>query len=216
MDIERRMTGGRVELRARDDGAKRIGGYASVFYDGTPDTEYWIFDDLVERVMPGAYDTVLTRGDDVAALWDHDVGELLGRTASETLRLNQDSKGLAFEVDLPDTQIGRDTGTLVERGDVTGASIGFMVGGQADGGREVWRTENGVDIREIYSVGYLRDVSPVTFPAFTGTAVGLRALGDAGDIDAARREAVEARARKLAAVRGRAKAVAGLERICRS
>ena len=201
--MERRMTRGAVELRKRDDEKPRIGGYASVVYDGTPGTEYWIFNDLVERVMPGAFDRVLARGDDVAGLWDHDLGQLLGRTASGTLRLSQDQRGLAFELDLPDTQLGRDTLALVERGDVTGASIGFAVGD----GVEVWRREGGIDVREIHSVGFLRDVSAVTFPAFEDTEVGMRALGDGGEAAESRREFRAGLEARLAAVRGRAKVV---------
>jgi len=202
--MERRMTGGKIEVRRKDDGGVRIGGHAAVFYDGTPDTEYWIFDDLVERVMPGAFDTVLARGDDVAALWDHNVGQLLGRTASGTLRLEQDDVGLAFEVDLPDTQLGRDIGALVERGDVTGASIGFAIG---DDGEEVWRRLGSIDVREIYKVGMLRDASPVTFPAYAGTDVAKRAVGDCAETQESRdawRRSLQAR---IGAVMARAVAV---------
>jgi len=202
--MERRMTGGKIEVRRKDDGGVRIGGHAAVFYDGTPDTEYWIFDDLVERVMPGAFDPVLERGDDVAALWDHNVGQLLGRTASGTLRLEQDDVGLAFEVDLPDTQLGRDIGALVERGDVTGASIGFAIG---DDGEEVWRRLGSIDVREIYKVGMLRDASPVTFPAYAGTDVAKRAVGDCAETQESRdawRRSLQAR---IGAVMARAVAV---------
>ncbi len=38
--------------RAKEEGAP-IKGLASVFYrEGNPDTEYWLWSDMVERIMP--------------------------------------------------------------------------------------------------------------------------------------------------------------------
>ena len=48
-------------------------------------------------------------------------------------------------------------------------SIGFVV--QDD----EWSTENGIDTRELKKV-QLFDVSPVTYPAYTATDVGVRAM----------------------------------------
>lgn len=39
--------------------------------------------------------------------------------------------------------------------------------------KDEWRTENGVDVRELVKVK-LYDVSPVTYPAYTETDVGIR------------------------------------------
>ena len=51
---------------------------------------------------------------------------MLARTKSGTLRLSEDSRGLAFDLDIPDTQAGRDILALAERGDIGGASFGFV------------------------------------------------------------------------------------------
>jgi hypothetical protein len=47
-------------------------------------------------------------GGDIRALVDHDSGRVIGRSKAGTLRLNEDDKGLAVEIDLPDTTDGRD------------------------------------------------------------------------------------------------------------
>jgi HK97 family phage prohead protease len=100
------------------------------------------------------------------ALFDHDAGRLLGRTASKTLKLGEDSRGLHFDISLPDTTVGRDVLTLVERGDVNGASFAFTT----RAGGEHWQGER----RELRSVD-LHDISIVTLPAYPGTSIQARA-----------------------------------------
>jgi HK97 family phage prohead protease len=63
----------------------------------------------------------------VLALYSHELERLLGRESAGTLRLKQDDKGLAVEIDLPDTSDGRDVGVLIQRGDLKGMSFGFSV-----------------------------------------------------------------------------------------
>jgi HK97 family phage prohead protease len=70
-----------------------MGVYGAVFFD--PDdsgTEYEMYDDVFERIMPGAFDKAL-REDDVRGTFNHDSSCLLGRTASGTMRLSVDRRG---------------------------------------------------------------------------------------------------------------------------
>ena len=55
--------------------------------------------------------------EDVLAFMAHDSGRILGRTASGTLELRADDRGLAFELALPDTADGRDLGVRLRRGE---------------------------------------------------------------------------------------------------
>ena len=164
----------RVEERA--DGPSRIVGYAARIYrKSEPGTQYELAPGIVERIMPGAFDRALARGDDVRALFNHDPNLLLGRTRSGTLELSKDSKGLKYRITPNDeTQVTNDVKSHIGRGDMTGSSFAFTIE------EEEWRTEgkneNRVDIREIKSVR-LYDVSPVTYPAYEATSVGLRAAG---------------------------------------
>lgn len=64
-------------------------------------------------------------------------------------------------------------------------SIGFIVE------EDKWSTENGMDTREIRKV-QLFDVSPVTFPAYTATDVGVRAMEEYNGYKAEQRSKAEA------------------------
>lgn len=105
--------------------------------------------------------------DDPVALWNHDPGELLGRTSAGTMRVHEGVKGLRFEIDLPKTTRGNDVLSLVERGDVNGVSIGFFASD------DEWETKDGQEIRTVKKAR-LRDISPVTFPAYPQTDVAKR------------------------------------------
>ena len=158
-----------VNVSQRADGSPIIEGYGAVFYDGTEATQYRIFDDLVERIMPTAFDKALLE-DDVRGLLNHNPDNLLGRTKSGTMKLAKDAKGLKYEISPPDTGPGRDTQTSIKRGDLSGSSFSFI------GRNSVWREEGELVIREIHDCG-LFDTGPVTFPAYTGTTTSARSIG---------------------------------------
>lgn len=163
--IERRFLGrdaGRVAVEERQEGeGSRLSGYAAIYYDGTPDTEYEFWSGFVERIMPGAFDRAI-REDDVRGLFNHDPHQILGRTRSGTLSISSDDKGLRYEIEPPDTHVAGHVVEAVRREDVTGSSFAFLV---TD---EDWRMEDGVRVREIQGV-QLFDVGPVTFPAYEAT-----------------------------------------------
>lgn len=144
-----------VEVRAS---GRRLEGYAAVF-----DQETRIAD-FTELVRPGAFKDSL--GGDVLGLVDHDTSKLLARTKSGTLRLAEDSKGLHFDLAIPDTSLGRDVVALAERGDLGGASFAFTV----PQGGERWTGRS----RELVLVN-LQEISVVSaWPAYEGTSVMAR------------------------------------------
>ena len=166
-DIERRGAAGSLRASGRT-----LTGYAAVFNAPTPIGGY------TERIAPGAFSKSLASGRDVLALLDHRSDVLLGRTASGTLKLTEDHKGLRFDLELPDTQAGRDLVALAERGDLGGMSFGFIAEA------EEW---NG-NTRELREVD-LREVSVIqAFPAYQQTEISLRnkpaelSLWDSGDV----------------------------------
>lgn len=137
-----------------------VRGYAAVFNSDADIGGYW-----VERIAPGAFSG--TMGNDVRALVDHDSGRVVGRTTAGTLRMSEDERGLAVEIDLPDTTDGRDMAALIKRGDISGMSFGFVVT------RQEWDETVDPPIRTIHEVD-LHEVSIVAFPAYEDTEIALR------------------------------------------
>lgn len=168
METERRtytITDFRVEKR--EDKPPKIIGHAAVFDNLSEE----IFG-FREKIAPGAFKKTL-KDDDVRALFNHDPNIVLGRNGSGTLTLSEDNKGLAVEIDPPDTQQARDLMVSIERGDISQMSFAFRAM------EEEWKFNEGKDpdIRTLKEVK-LFDVSPVTFPAYTETDVGVRSLCD--------------------------------------
>jgi|TARA_R110000744_G_scaffold135860_3_gene245496 hypothetical protein len=165
--MERRNFKQPVNIETREDGSNSLNGYAAVFYrEDDPGTEFELWEGYVERIMPGAFDRAI-REDDVRGLLNHDANMLLGRNKAGTLSLSVDSVGLRYEIDLPDTQVGRDTKISIERGDIDGSSFAFI----ADSVNR--RSVDGVEIREVTSA-QLFDVGPVVYPAYAASTADTR------------------------------------------
>ncbi len=187
MNHERRFAARPVTLEVRADQKPRIEGYAAVFYrEGDPGTEYKLFDDLVERVMPTAFQEFFAQPTDCRALFNHDPNCPLGRCGNRTLSLTVDNVGLRYSIDPPDTQLGRDMLAYLGRGDVTGSSFSFRATKQS------WREQGDLLVRELDGVEIF-DVGPVTFPAYEGASAGVRSFGEDPEAlrQAVRREADE-------------------------
>lgn len=123
-----------------------------------------------EKVVQGAFsDSIQT--DDIRALFNHDPNYVLGRNKAGTLELKETQKGLLVRITSPDTQWERDLTVSIERGDISQMSFVFLVL------EDRWGHEDGMDVRELHKVK-LFDVSPVTFPAYTQTSVGVRSDDD--------------------------------------
>ncbi|MBP7638133.1 MAG: HK97 family phage prohead protease [Kiritimatiellae bacterium] len=175
MKIETRQNLHPVSVETREGKPAKIVGYAAVFYDGTERTQFQVYPGLVERIMPTAFDEAL-KSDDIRALFNHDRAAVLGRMAAGTLTLTTDKTGLRYEIDIPDTTLGRDLAVSLARGDITGSSFGFNIRGPD--GQKVWETPDGKTyVRELVNVK-LYDVGPVTFPAYEATSAGVRGLDE--------------------------------------
>ncbi len=160
-----------LEIReSKQDGVIGVlAGYAAVFNQRSE-----VMFDFVEIVKPGAFKRSLDSGEDVRALAHHQSAGIIGRRSAKTLRVNEDAKGLAIEVDVPDTTVGRDLLTLVKRGDITGMSFGF----QTVQDKWSWEQAQGqpkLYVRELLDVD-LFEVSAVTWPAYPSTSVEARSL----------------------------------------
>jgi HK97 family phage prohead protease len=149
------------ELRATGD--LRVSGYSAVF--NVPSLPIGP-QKYREYIRPGAFTRSLDG--DVVGLYDHNPANVLGRTAAGTMKLSQDSIGLKTEINLPPTQLGRDTYELVKRRDLNGMSIGFSIT------QDRWDATH--TTRELLEVD-LAECSIVSFPAYPQTSIEARSLG---------------------------------------
>lgn len=134
---------------------------------------------FVEKVAHGAFAQTLADNNPVLARYNHDDNQLLGTTEAETLRVASDDTGLPYEVDLPDTSVGRDVAVLAKRGDVRYSSFAFRTL------EDSWLvTDQGFPLRTLVKV-QLVDVAPVNNPAYRDTSVGMRSLAERTGIDPA-------------------------------
>lgn len=158
------------EIRSGGDlraiSTNKLAGYAAVYNSPSQD-----LGGFVEVIKPGAFTCSLTKPDQIRALYEHDQQRMLGRVGSGTLTLQENSKGLFFELTLPDTSYARDLGVLVERGDINGCSFGFQV----PAGGDHWEMRNGQLMRDLLNVD-LREITITGNPAYLDTTVAARSM----------------------------------------
>lgn len=186
-ELERRLIREPVSLRAADDGAPRIGGYALKFNKLSRNLGGW-----VEQIDPASLRK--SEGDGwpgVMARYNHEL--LLGTIAGESLRLTVDGTGLDYEVDLLDDADSQRVHKLVGRGDVSRSSFAAYIH-ETD-----WSlTPDGFPLRTVLGMS-LVDVAPVDDPAYYDTSTGLRSLAEARGMELADVEEL-ARANELASL----------------
>lgn len=164
---ETRCYNGEVRAEQLADQPSHIIGYGSVF--NSRSEPLWGFREIIK---PGAFDDVLT--DDVRGLFNHDPNFILGRSASGTLSLSVDEKGLRYDITAPDTQTIRDLVLApLMRGDISQSSFAFRI---SHDGEDWYQDDEGIVIREINRFSRLFDVSPVTYPAYQEADSGVRSM----------------------------------------
>jgi HK97 family phage prohead protease len=171
-----------IEVRAAPEGSSHIGvlaGHAAVFDSDSVEMSGWD-KPWVERIAPGAFSRTLKESPDVFAFYQHDSGNVIGRTPV-TLKLHEDDKGLAFEIALIDTQLNRDTLAKIRVGQLDSMSFGFTT-------RSVrWDEGTERDTRTLLDVD-LFEVSVVTWPAYPAASVTARGVMRSSDDESIRTE----------------------------
>lgn len=146
---------------ATEEQSSLITGYAAVF-NSKASIGGW-FDEIIE---PGAFARSLSENGDVRALFNHNWDNVLGRTKSGTLQLEEDNRGLKFEIELPNTSVGRDLAESMSRGDINQCSFGFWIT------EETWDYSVEPALRTIHEVE-LYEISVVSIPAYDDTEASL-------------------------------------------
>ncbi|MBX9667284.1 MAG: HK97 family phage prohead protease [Candidatus Obscuribacterales bacterium] len=129
-----------------------------------------IYDWYKEEMKPGASKRSLKGEhgrDDIAGLFDHQSGKVLGSTRAGTMKLKETKTSLYGEIEPPDTSYGRDLMVSLERGDISSASFGFMYV------TTKWRLEDNWDVLEVHDMDLI-EVTVCKFPAYRATQIGIR------------------------------------------
>ncbi len=165
-----------LEVRDLPDGSFKFRGHAAVF-DALSEPMRSGYGVFVEQIKRGAFKSVLRQVDgggmNVRMLLNHNPDHLLATTKAGTMRLQEDPKGLLVEANVAPTSVGRDIKILSDRGDLTGMSMGFRVG---RGNSKMEAHPEYGRLRTIRSFQFLRDVGPVTSPAYNQTDLSMRSL----------------------------------------
>ena len=153
--------------RAEGD-SRRVEGVAVVFNQWSED-----LGGFREKIAPGALDGVIARSD-IFALLDHrrDRG-ILGRSKRGdqiSLQLEVREDGLHYAFEAPDTALGNELLSCLERGEIDGSSFAFTVL------EDSWERVGDEYQRTITKIDELYDVSPVYSPAYSQTTCDLRGL----------------------------------------
>lgn len=162
---------GNIELRAAEDGNSRhVEGYAMVF---DSQSEFLGFYETIER---GAITEELVNSSDIFATFNHDMNKVFARSnqGEGSLSLSVDEKGLKFEFDVPNTDLGDELLEYMRRGDINKCSFAFALD-PSDDEAETWESKDGVYFRTIHKIAALFDVSIVWTPAYADTEVSKRA-----------------------------------------
>lgn len=159
-----------VEMRsASDDQQPKLSGYF-IEWEKLSDPIYGMFQ---EKFAQGAFRNL---DGDIRALWQHDSSRVLGRTTNGTLTITEDKRGAKFEI-IPDPEISwhQDAMRSIQRGDVTEMSFMFRCT------KDMWDVSDpAMAIRTVLEAD-LYEVSPVTFPAYPQTSVGVRSAQEVFD-----------------------------------
>lgn len=186
-NLEIRNNGIVIE-RSYDD-SRHVEGYAVVFESQSEDLGFF------ETIDRGAITQELVDNSDVFALLNHDDEKVLARSKNGvgSLKLTVDERGLKYEFDAAETQLGNDLLEYLKRGEINTSSFAFALD-YNDPEAETWTRKNGANYRTIHKIAYLHDVSPVWNAAYSATSVSQRSLDKCKELE--EKEAEEKRAEK--------------------
>ena len=175
-NLEIRNLGSIVERDYNE--SRHVEGYAIVFDSRSEDLGFY------EYIDRGAVSQELVDNCDIFALLNHDEEKVLARAnhGAGSLTLTVDDRGLKYEFDAADTQLGNDLLEYLKRGEITTSSFAFYVDPR-DPEAETWERKDGVDYRTIHKIALIADVSPVWKAAYSATSVSQRSIDKCKELE---------------------------------
>lgn len=157
-----------LEIRETNVEERKIEGYASVFSDTYTEIKNRWGEKFFEKVSQGAFKKTLKKRDkDIFMLINHDWNKVVGRNNSN-LKLEEDEKGLRFELTIPNTTDGNDLLENVRNGLIQGCSFGFKITEQETRWDDNWNFYR--DIKEVE----LFEITATPLPAYKDTEINAR------------------------------------------
>lgn len=183
-----------IVIERNYDDSRHVEGYAVVFESQSEDLGFY------ETIERGAITQELLDNSDVFALLNHDDDKVLARSNKGvgSLKLTLDERGLKYEFDAADTQLGNDLLEYLKRGEISTSSFAFALN-YNDPDAETWERKNGKNYRTIHKIAYLHDVSPVWNAAYAATSVSQRSLEKCKELEEEERKAEEEKKAKILA-----------------
>lgn len=158
---------------------RKIRGYA-IKFGVASDNPLW--GDMYEVISSRSVAKTLQDRANVRALVGHDSDKVLGTVQAGTLHLKSDEIGLYFEIDVPEGEkrtYEKDLLISLERGEVLGCSFGFIpLQAHEEYRNDLEKTVVVIDEMK------LREISIVTFPAYSATEVAFRSDDPEGFVEA--------------------------------
>lgn len=126
--------------------------------------------EFVEEIRAGAFGPILATNPNVPFLHEHHPHQLLGTTRSGKVRLEEEQRGLRVKARVVKTDLSSRVKALVDSGDVTGMSYGFVSGR----GNNQIRFDGAKPHRLITGFKKLLDVSTTWDPTYPSTEAQFR------------------------------------------
>lgn len=158
---------------------RTIEGYAVVFEkESRMMMDWWKGNKFVEVIKRGAVTNADLRKWDIKALAEHSPSRLLARSyeGKGSLTLAVDDYGVLYRFEAPNTVEGDNAIELIKRGDIFGSSFAYTTDETSN--VKYTKQKDGSMLREVTRLDRMYDVSIVTDPAYFGTNVTVRSLGD--------------------------------------
>lgn len=159
-----------MSVEKKGDDVQILRGYAAKF-DSVSGELFRRSSGMREIIRAGFFRDALRQPETIHGLFNHDEKIVLGERTAGTMRIDEDKIGLPFEIQLSDSQFVRDVVvTPIMRGEVSGCSWR----GYAD--IDFVEYDRKADVFELMPGGctILKDVGPVTKPAYDTTEISAR------------------------------------------
>jgi HK97 family phage prohead protease len=126
---------------------------------------------FIEQLAPGCFSECLAGDGEIRALVDHDHTKILARRSNGSLRISEDSVGLAVQFDVPNTTWGNDLLACVDSGLIRGMSFQMWILNDSWGKTVVDGKE--LALRTVQKA-YIDEVTCTSMPAYPSTTLSAR------------------------------------------